>query len=32
MPNCFFNLVEGSADRPGDSFTEFANCVLQEHK
>ena len=28
IPNCFFNLVEGSASRPGDTFTDFAKVVL----
>ena len=32
IPNCFSDLAEGLTDRSGDSFTEFANGVLQEHK
>lgn len=30
MPNCFFNLVEGTEDRDGDSFEDFANSVLRK--
>ena len=29
IPNCFFNLVEGSETRPGDSFADFARQVLK---
>lgn len=27
LPNCFFNKVEGSERRKGDTFTDFANAV-----
>ena len=27
VPNCFFNRVEGSEKRDGDSFADFAACV-----
>ena len=28
MPNCFFNKIEGSENRTGDSFEDFAKAVL----
>ena len=28
MPSCFFNLIDGSESRGGDSFEEFAKLVL----
>lgn len=30
MPNCFFNKIDGSENRAGDSFKDFANLVLQK--
>ena len=30
MPNCFFNLVEGTENRAGDSFEDFAKYVLRK--
>ena len=27
VPNCFFDKVEGSEKRSGDSFADFADCV-----
>lgn len=27
MPNCFFNKLEGSEERAGDSFADFAKIV-----
>lgn len=27
MPNCFFNKLENSANRKGDSFADFADIV-----
>lgn len=30
IPNCFFNLVEGSESRTGDSFEDFANLFLNK--
>lgn len=32
IPNCFFNLVENSDLRTGDSFEDFAKTVLQKNK
>ena len=32
LPNCFFNLLNGSDSRPGDSFEDFANEVLKNNK
>lgn len=28
IPNCFFNLVDGSQSRTGDSFEDFARVVM----
>ena len=30
MPNCFFNLVEGTENRTGDSFEDFAEYVSRK--
>lgn len=30
IPNCFFHKIDGSKDRVGDSFEDFANLVLQK--
>lgn len=27
IPNCFFNLIDNSSARAGDTFIDFANCV-----
>lgn len=27
VPNCFFHRVDGSENRTGDSFVDFANAV-----
>ena len=27
IPNCFYDKVEGSEKRKGDSFVDFADCV-----
>ena len=27
VPNCFFDRIEGSEKRKGDSFADFAHCV-----
>lgn len=29
IPNCLFNLVEGSQKRTADYFEDFAECVLK---
>jgi hypothetical protein len=29
-PNCFFNLIDGSESRSGDSFDDFATLVLRK--
>lgn len=29
MPSCFFNLLDGSELRSGDSFKDFAEMVLK---
>lgn len=29
IPTCFFNKVEGSENRKGDSFEDFAKAVLK---
>lgn len=30
MPNCFFNKVEGAENRTGDTFTDFAQLILNQ--
>ena len=30
IPNCFFNNVEGTENRTGDSFEDFAKAVLSK--
>jgi hypothetical protein len=30
MPNCFFNLVENSEARKGDTFKDFAELIVTE--
>jgi hypothetical protein len=30
VPNCFFNKIEGSAERSGDIFKDFAEFVLNK--
>lgn len=32
LPNCFFDKVDGSEDRKGDSFADFAEIVKQVKK
>ena len=32
VPNCFFNLVEGSESRDGDSLCDFAAAILKNDK
>lgn len=27
IPNCFFNLIENTEDRKGDSFEDFAEII-----
>lgn len=27
IPNCFFNLIENTEDRKGDSFEDFADII-----
>lgn len=30
IPNCFFNLIEDSKNRGGDSLKEFAKLIMKE--
>ena len=32
IPNCFFGLVDGSEEREGDSFKDFAELVVKENR
>jgi len=32
LPNCFFNLIENSSKRSGDSFKEFAKLIIENEK
>lgn len=29
IPNCFFNKIDGSKERSGDTFRDFAEVVLR---
>ena len=30
IPNCFFNKIEDADNRLGDSFEDFAHCILKQ--
>lgn len=32
IPNCFFNLMENSKNREGDSLKDFAKLVMKEER
>ncbi len=32
ISNCFFNLLENAEQRPGDSFLDFAEWVMENEK
>ena len=32
IPNCFFNLIEDSENRNGDTFEDFAKLMIEDQK